>query len=88
MISALFGELLARVTLRMVLWAALALAIVIAALVIRSHFIGVGEERMAARIAAQDEGALRNVKRAKQAIDDCYRTGGRWNAAGGLCERT
>lgn len=87
MISALLGELLAKITLRMILWVLLALAIIIAAIFIRSHFISVGEERMAARIAAQDEGALQNVKRAKKVIDDCYRSGGRWNAASGLCER-
>lgn len=87
MIAALFGELLAKITLRMVARGAFALAVISAVLVIRSHWIGVGEEREAARIAAQDEGALQNVKRAKETIDECYRAGGRWNVSSGLCER-
>ncbi|EKS26739.1 hypothetical protein [Afipia felis] len=87
MISAFVGDLVAKITLRMILWAVLVIAVVIAVLMIRSHWIGVGEERMAARIAAQDEGALQNVKQAKKVIDECYRAGSRWNATSGLCER-
>ena len=53
---------------------------------LRSHYIGVGEQRALAAVAAKDNKAVEKANAAQRTVQQCFDRGGNWNVEDGNCE--
>lgn len=53
---------------------------------LRSHYIGVGEQRAYAAVAAKDAKAIAKAEKARGTVQQCFDRGGAWNVEDGSCE--
>lgn len=78
--------LLAPYALRITAYALVLAALGGGFLYVKIHYENIGYNKAIAAIAAKDERAIENVKKATQTVDDCFAGGHTWNTLDGVCQ--
>lgn len=74
-------------TLRLIVYSALGVSIVVGALTIRQHYINIGYQKAIHAIAVKDASAIKDADDAERAVKDCYARGGTWDQGAMSCGR-